>query len=144
MRRAALIGLSAVACLTLAVPTAAARASVQRLNDFPSVVAVRWEADFPVASLMRANCAFAQRTERPDGSAVEIQSCTLSTEPVMIPAFQGEPPERALVVDIGSCTWISDFSTNELIYSERTHLVVTPSGRVHATSFYPSTPLTCD
>jgi hypothetical protein len=134
-------------CLSLAIPAVAGKASVQRLEDFGSVTAVRWEADFPIASLMRTDCVFVQRTERPDGSATETQSCTLSDEPVMIPAFQGVPPAKALVVDSGPCLWISDYIANtsgDIVYATSAHVVVTPSGRVHATSDYPATPLTCE
>lgn len=147
MRRAARIGFGVLLCMSLAIPSVAGKASVLRLEDFPSVTAVRWEADFPVASLMRMNCDFVQRTQRPDGSATETQSCTLSDEPVMIPAFQGEPPKKAFTTNTGPCLWISDYiasTSGDIVYASSVHLVVTPSGRVHATSHYAATPLSCD
>ena len=41
---------------------------------------------------MRANSSSLIRIEQPDGSAIEIQDCLLSDEPVMITAFQGATP----------------------------------------------------
>jgi|SRR5688572_13797414 len=136
-----------VLCMALTVPGVAAKASVDRIEGFPSVTAVRFEADFPLQSLMRMECAFVQRTARPDGSAVESQRCTLSDEPVMIPAFQGEAPARAFIHDTGPCLWGSDYLLNaseELVLAENAHVVVTPSGQVHVTSFYPAEPLVCE
>ena len=129
-----------------AAPVAATGASVERLANFPTVLAVRMEADFPVASLMRATCTSLLRVERPDGSSIEIQDCQLSNEPVMIPAFQGVPPDQALTFEDGPCTWHSDywFSVAERdVLAERIRFTVTPSGHVHARSEYPATPLSC-
>ena len=147
MRKAAGIGIGVLLSMALAISSVAGKASVERVEDFPSVTAVRWDSDFPVASLMRMNCDFVQRIERPDGSATETQSCRLSDEPVMIPEFQGAPPKEAFVLDTGPCLWISDYVANtsgEIVYATSAHLVVAPSGRVHATSQYPATPLTCE
>jgi hypothetical protein len=141
------VGTGVLLCMALTVPAVAGKAKVDRIEDFPSVVGVRFEASFPVHSLMRADCAFVQRTERPDGSAIENMSCTLSDEPVMIPLFQGVPPTKAVVHNEGPCVWISDYlaiASEVIVYAERLHLVVTPSGRVHATSYYPAEPLVCE
>jgi hypothetical protein len=130
-----------------AVPVAAKGASVERLANIPTVLAVRMEADFPIASLMRANCTSLIRVERPDGSATEIQDCQLSDEPVMIPAFQGVPPKTAFLLEDGPCVWHSDywFAVAGLdVMAERVRLTVTPSGHVHATSEYPAVPLACE
>ena len=133
--------------LSLSAPIVSAQATVGRIENVPSVVAVRMEADFPVHSLMRATCDFVQRTSHPDGSATETTSCKLSAEPVMIAAFQGVPPTRALVVDGGPCTWISDYiasTTDEIVYADSFHLTVTPSGSVHATAIYSAEPASCE
>jgi hypothetical protein len=136
-----------LACTALTVPSVAAKATVDRVEDFGSVLAVRFEDDFPLASLMRANCEWVQRTTHPDGSAVEKMQCKLSDEPVMIPAFQGTPPKHGFVLDLGPCWWISDYvaiTAEEIQYASSVHLVVTPSGNVTATSFYPADPLECE
>ena len=133
--------------LALGTQAAAANATNDRIEDFESVVAVRFEDDFPIRSLMRADCAFVQRVERPDGSSRETMSCDLSDDPVMIPEFQGVPPERAVRHVEGPCVWISDYwayKTGATVYAESLRLVVTPAGKVHATSTYPADPLDCD
>ena len=138
-----LAGLMAVAVC----PVAARGATVERLANIPTVLAVRMEADFPIASLMRATCTSLVRVERPDGSATEIQDCQLSNEPVMIPAFQGVPPKEAFVLEDGPCVWHSDywFAVAELdVMASHVRLTVTPSGHVHATSTYPASPLACE
>jgi hypothetical protein len=130
-----------------AAPVAATGASVERLANIPTVLAVRMDADFPIASLMRANCSSLIRVQHPDGSAIEIQDCLLSDEPVMIPAFQGVPPSQAVIFEGGPCVWHSDywFTVADLdVLAERVRITVTPSGHVHATSQYPATPLACD
>ena len=140
-------GIGALVCLALTVPAVSAKATTDRIEDFGSVLATRMEADFPLASLMRADCAWVQRITHPDGSAVEKMSCVLSDEPVMIPAFQGVPPKQAFVHELPPCLWISDYvglSTGQIEYAASGHLVVTPSGRVTATSFYPAEPLVCE
>ena len=127
-------------------PVAAGGAKVDRLANIPTVLAVRMDADFPLASLMRATCTSLIRVERPDGSSIEIQDCQLSDEPVMIPAFQGVPPSRAFILEDGPCAWHSDywFTVAGLdVLAERVRLTVTPSGHVHARSEYPAVPLAC-
>lgn len=128
-------------------PVAATGANVERLANIPTVLAVRMEADFPIASLMRATCTSLIRVERPDGSSTEIQDCQLSDERVMIPAFQGVPPKEAFLLEDGPCVWHSDywFAVAELdVMAAHVRLTVTPSGHVHATSEYPATPLVCE
>ena len=127
-------------------PVAANGAKVERLANIQTVLAVRMEADFPLASLMRATCASLVRVERPDGSSIEIEDCQLSDEPVMIPAFQGVPPSQAFILEDGPCVWHSDywFAVAGLdVLAERVRLTVTPSGHVHARSEYPAVPLAC-
>jgi hypothetical protein len=132
---------------SVASPVAATSGSVDTIRDFATVLAVARPDDFPVASLMRADCAWLVRVERPDGSARETQVCQLSDEPVMIPAFQGVPPSSAFIDDIGPCAWFSDYwfnlnGTDVLASSVR--IVVTPAGQVFATSTYPAVPLSCE
>lgn len=127
-------------------PVAANTATVDRLSDVPTVLAVRMDEDFPIASLMRATCASLIRVERPDGSSIEVQHCQLSNEPVMIAAFQGVPPSRAFLLEDGPCAWHSDYwfaVAGVDVLAEHFRLTVTPSGHVHVTSEYPATPLAC-
>jgi hypothetical protein len=147
LRRVVVMVLLAGSSLVGASPVAAGGASVDIIRGFDSVVAVARPADFPVASLMRAHCAFVVRVERPDGSARETQVCELSDERVMIPAFQGVPPTNAFIDEGGACVWHSDYwaykaGTDVLASSYR--IVVTPSGQVMATSIYPAEPLVCE
>jgi hypothetical protein len=130
----------------LARPAAAAGAATDRVADVDSVVAVAFPEDYPVASIMRMECAFVHRVQTPDGSARETQSCRLSDEPVMIPEFQGSPPDTALTYRGGACEWASDYwyaKTESTVYAESYRVVLTPSGMVHVTSAYPAEPLDC-
>jgi hypothetical protein len=132
--------------LALASPASAGGGWVDRITDVDTVVAVRMDDDFPLASLMRARCEFAQFVQRPGGSGVENLHCELSDEPVMIPAFQGAPPSSAFTLAGGACVWTSDYwfaRDGSLVMASSFHLVVTPSGRVNVTAFYPSAPLDC-
>ena len=133
--------------LLVGSPVAAGGASTQRIEDFGSVLAVRFDADFPLESLMRVDCDWLVRVERPDGSATETMHCTLSDSPVMIPAFQGSPPERAFRHGGGECLWTSDYwwlVIDAPVYAASFSYVVTPSGEVRVTSTYPSEPLICE
>ena len=133
--------------LVVGSPVAAGGASTQRIEDFGSVLAVRFDADFPLGSLMRMDCDWLVRVERPDGSATETQQCTLSDAPVMIPEFQGSPPDSAFLHGGGGCTWTSDYSWAVIdapVYASSFSYVVTPSGVVRITSTYPSEPLNCE
>lgn len=146
LRRVVVMVLLAGSSLGVASPVAAGDGSVDVMRNFDSVVAVARPADFPVASLMRARCAFVVRVERPDGSARETQVCELSGEPVMIPEFQGAPPTHAFIDEAGPCVWHSDYwayKDGSDVLASSVRIVVTPSGRVMATSTYPAEPLTC-
>ena len=145
MRRPLLMAL--LGLVVVATPVAASGARVDRLENFDTVLAVAMPEDFPVASLMRANCSQLIRVERPDGSASELMDCQLSAEPVMIPAFQGVPPTQAFVHEGGPCQWISDFWGNTegiLVLASSFRYTVTPSGHVHVRSEYPAQALSCE
>jgi hypothetical protein len=131
----------------LAAPVSADGAWVDRIEGVSTVLAVRQESDFPVGSLMRAVCDDVQFVQQPDGSGVERLRCHLSTEPVMIPAFQGVPPTTAFTFRTGPCAWASDYWTardGSLVFAERVHYVVTPGGLVNITAFYAAQPTVCE
>jgi hypothetical protein len=147
--RSRVLTLLALAVLSAAVasPVAATGASVDRLSNVQTVLAVAMPDDFPVGSLMRATCESLIRIERPDGSATEIQDCQLSAEPVMIPEFQGAPPSQTFINEAGPCVWSSDYwftVAGTDVQAESLHYTVAPSGHVHARSDYPAEPLDCD
>jgi hypothetical protein len=146
-RRLASVALAVVSMILVATPVSSAEpATVDRIEDIDSVLAVRFEADFPVASLMRATCDWAQFVENPDGSGIETLHCTLSSEPVMIPEFQGSPPANAFTHGGGPCRWTSDYwfaKDESIVMAESFSYVVTPSGRVNITAEYPAEPLAC-
>lgn len=145
-KRVSMLVLLAGIASAIGNPVAAGGATVDRLEGFESVVIVGMPADFPVGSIMRADCSTLIRIERPDGSATEIQDCQLSDRPVMIPEFQGRPPSRAFVFDSPACAWHSDYwfyAAGLDVLASSVHLVVTPSGHVHAVSEYPAQPLAC-
>lgn len=122
-------------------------AAADRIEDVDTVVIVAMPDDFPVGSVMRAECAFVQRVEFSDGSARETQQCTLSDEPVMIPENQGSPPATAFRHRTGPCEWMSDYwyaKDGTTVYASSSRLVVTPAGTVYATSTYPAEPLVCE
>jgi hypothetical protein len=146
-KRGSMMLLSTVMVLSVAMPVAAGGATVNRIGAFETVLAVRIGDDFPLASLMRADCVSLLRVERPDGSATEIQDCVLSDSPVMIPEFQGQPPAQAFVSRVGPCLWHSDYwfyTTGADVLASSVAYVVTPSGHVSAISEYPAEPLTCE
>lgn len=121
-------------------------ASVDRIEDLETVLAVRMDDDFPIASLMRADCSYSQWVQRPDGSAVETMKCQLSDRPVMIPEFQGQPPTRAFTNRAGPCVWTSDFQfarDESIVLASSVHYTVTPTGRVNVVAYYPAQPLAC-
>lgn len=67
--------------------------------------------------------------------------------PVMIPAFQGQPPSQAFVHTRPACTWHSDswfYKAGLDVLAEGVHYTVTSSGNVHVTSEYPALPLPCE
>lgn len=146
-KRLLMVTVALVGGLVAASPVSADPASVDRIKSFDTVLAVAFSDSFPLGSLMRAECAFLVRVERPDGSAVETQVCTLSDEPVMVPEFQGAPPDQAFRLDGGPCTWTSDYWWNVAdspVYADSFSYVVTPSGAVRATSTYAAEPAACD
>lgn len=148
LRRFGAVALAVSAILVAAMPAAAAKpATVDRVEGIDTVLAVRSDDDFPVASLMRATCDSSQFLTRPDGSGVETMHCLLSSAPVMIPEFQGAAPARAFTFGGGPCVWTSDywFAKNEsIVIAERFSYVVTPSGRVNVKAEYPAEPLVCE
>jgi hypothetical protein len=145
--RVSMIAVLGVLVSALATPVAAIGAKIDRLENIETVLAVAMPDDFPVASLMRADCSSLIRIERPDGSATEIQDCQLSASPVMIPEFQGVPPSQTFVNAGPACVWISDYwfyTAGIDVLSEGFRYTVTPSGHVHVQSEYPAEPLECE
>ena len=145
-KRVSMLALLATVVSAAVSPVAAKGAAVDRLERFESVLAVAMPEDFPVGSLMRADCSSLIRIERPDGSATEIQDCQLSDRPVMIPAFQGHAPSQAFVLTGPPCAWHSDYWFYKAgldVLAKSVHYTVTPSGHVHAVSEYPAQPLVC-
>ena len=148
LRRIAAVAFAVSSILMAAIPVAAAKpATVDRVEGIDTVLAVRSDDDFPVASLMRATCGSSQFLTRPDGSGVETMHCRLSSAPVMIPEFQGAVPTRAFTFGGGPCVWTSDFwfaKNGSIVMAERFSYVVTPSGRVNIKAEYPAEPLVCE
>ncbi|HVR31395.1 MAG TPA: hypothetical protein VMS74_01675 [Acidimicrobiia bacterium] len=129
-----------------APPASAGGASTDRIDNVDSILAVAFPDNYPLGSIMRAECAFVQRVQMPDGSAMETLSCELSDEPVMIPELQGSAPKSALTYGGGACEWMSEYSfakSGVTVFAESYRVVVTPAGKVHATSTYPADPLDC-
>ena len=146
-KRVSMIALLGVLLSAVSAPVSANAAKVDRLENIETVLAVAMPDDFPVASLMRADCASLVRVERPDGSATEIMDCQLNTNPVRIPEFQGVPPSQAFVNAGPACIWFSDYWFYKAgidVLAESFRYTVTPSGHVHARSEYPATPMSCD
>lgn len=146
MRRVLSSTLLIATLLVMTAAPAGARAEADRVTDFPSVLAVKFDETFPIASLMRVDCAFVQRVQLPDGSAQEVMQCTLSDEPVMIPEFQGQAPDRAVRYSGPPCMWASDYwfaKAGVIVYADSFDVVVTPAGRVRAIATFPAEPLDC-
>jgi len=116
--------------------------------DFSTVVSVV-EPDapeFPAASLMNADCAFALWIPAEDGSAREWLACTLSDAPLEPAEQQGEPPVEMLTESGGECLWRSDYwyqMARSQVVASAYELTVTPSGQVFGWSDYPAEPLDC-
>jgi hypothetical protein len=147
IKRLATLSLAGGLFIGVAAPVSADAGWVDRIDNVQTVLAVRFEADFPTASLMRASCDWAQFVQRPDGSGIETLKCQLSNEPVMIPAFQGETPQVAFVHSGGPCLWTSDYWSafdGAIVMASAFAYVVTPSGNVSITAHYPSEPLACE
>jgi hypothetical protein len=153
IRRATLLIAGSALLMTSASTVASAKATVDRVGPFTTVVPVAFDEPTPDnpdgVALMFAECDFVQRVEKPDGSSVETQHCQL-TEPFSV--FPGTPPERALASTSGECTWFSDYFLTitpeaEPLTAKRARLTVTPSGEVNVSTFYPPEPKTeaqCD
>lgn len=123
----------------------AAAAAVDRVDGpFETVVPVAYANNPAGVELMFAECDFVQRVERPDGSAVETQSCHL-TGPFF--DFPGTPPTQAFNNSAGPCIWFSDYfslTTDESVWASSVRLTVTPSGNVNVTTMYSAERLDCD
>jgi hypothetical protein len=127
--------------------SAAEPALVDRIEGPDTVLAVRFDSDFPIASLMRATCDWAQFVERADGSGIERLRCQLSADPVMIPEFQGTRPQTAFIHGGGACLWTSDYwfaKDGSIVMAESFSYVVSPSGTVSIKAEYPAVPLDCE
>jgi hypothetical protein len=147
LKRLAGLALAGGLILGGAAPVLADAGWVDRIENVDTVLAVRFEDDFPVASLMRAKCDWTQFVRRPDGSGIETLRCELSDEPVMIPDFQGETPAAAFVHSGGACLWTSDYwlaVDGSIVMASAFDYVVTPSGQVWITARYPAEPLACE
>lgn len=142
------LAIAALAIGSVAVPASAGTGSVQLIRHFPTVLAVRppTSPDFPVASLMRANCKWLYRVVQPNGTSIETQKCRLSNEPVMIPEFQGSVPKHRVSYRTGRCTWHSDYwwhTAERDVMALNATVLVTPRGEVFVTSKYSKKPLDC-
>ena len=121
---------------------------VDYVLDFPTVVSVvpADTPDFPVASLMNAECAFAMWIPESDGSAKEWLACTLSDEPIQPAEQQGVPPSAVISDSGGECIWRSDYwyeTDRSQVVASAYGLTVTPDGQVFGWSTYPAEPLEC-
>jgi hypothetical protein len=153
VRRFAVAPIALLFILVAAIPAAAAdpatadSATADRVGGIDTVLAVRSDDDFPVASLMRATCGSSQFVRRPDGMGIETMHCRLSSEAVMIPELLGAPPARAFSLRGGACIWTSDYwlvKDGSIVMAERFSYTVTPSGRVNVKAEYPAVPLVCE
>ncbi len=140
---ATVAGVVTATALIAAPSAASAKAAVDRVGPFTTVVPVAFVDTNPAGvELMFADCEFVQRVQKPDGSSVETEHCQLAGPFV---EFPGTPPERALTNTAGECIWFSDYvanTTGETVYADKVRLTVTPSGQVSATTFYPPNPKT--
>ena len=94
--------------------------------------------------MSRADCDALVRVEAPDGSSEEWMASTLSDEPVLVPEFQGVPPETTIVDAGGECIWTCDcWYTKDESESKALESVVTPSGKVFIWAPFPAKPLDC-
>jgi hypothetical protein len=146
LRAAVFVVAALIVGVMVALPADAGKAFTDRIENVDSILAVAFPDDYPVGSIMRAECAFVQRVQLPDGSAFETLSCDLSDDPVMVPEFQGVAPTSALNYGGGSCEWTSEYwsaKTGATIFADSYRVVVTPAGKVHATSTYSADPLEC-
>jgi hypothetical protein len=133
INRSVVLALAAALLWATAMPAAGASAVTDRLESFESAVLVN---DDPFSAAF-VHCDFLQRTERPDGSSVEVQHCRV-TELIL-----GEMPTSAWVGEIPSCEWASDYwlnTTGEPLFAESGRGMVTPTGEVHFVTHYPADP----
>lgn len=140
--RAAVLSTVLTVFIGLTAPSAVAGAEVDRFEGlFETVVPVAF-ADNPAGvELMFAECDFVHRVVRPDGSAMETESCHL-TDPFFV--FPGTAPSSAFNISGGACVWFSDYFTQtsgEDVFADSIRITVTPSGRVNITSTYPAEPI---
>jgi hypothetical protein len=132
---------------TIAGPVSAGRGWVDKIEDIETVIIVRDEPDFPLNSIMRADCDFTLWIQHRTGRGTEVLSCRLSDEPVMVAEFQGTPPEGFFFNRTGPCAWTSDYwwyRDESSVMAESAQYVITPSGRVFITASYPAQPLVCE
>jgi hypothetical protein len=119
---------------------------VQNVDSVVAVVDPSATPGFPAGSLMRAVCGPVVNVAAEDGSSQQLQTCSLSDEPVMIPENQGTPPEATVAISGGECEWTSDYwfaKDESIVMASAFEIVITPSGRVFAWSEYPAEPLDC-
>jgi hypothetical protein len=121
---------------------------VDYVLDFATVVSVvpADVPDFPLASLMNADCAFALHIVADDGSAREWLACTLSDEPLQPAEQQGVPPTEVITETGGECVWRSDYwyeTDRSQVIASAYGLTVSPDGQVFGWSTYPAEPLDC-
>lgn len=116
--------------------------------DFETTVSVVDPAtpDFPLASLMNADCAFALWIEAEDGSATEWLACRLNDSPVQPAEYQGIRPAETVTDSGGECVWRSDYryqTDRSEVVASAFEITVTPTGQVYGMSTYPAEPLDC-
>jgi hypothetical protein len=135
---------------TLLVPSVAAAQDqqIEVLEDIETVLAVADTSspDFPVGSLMRADCPFLVRIEAEDGSSQEFASCMLSDAPLEVPENQGSVPTEPFLDSGGECIWTSDYhwtTSDSPVFASEFETVTLPSGRVHVWAAFPAEPLEC-
>ncbi len=142
---AVLLILAGLVMAILASTATASESRVRRLEGpFETVTAVAYADNEIGVELMFAECDFVQRVEKPNGTAVETQTCHL-TDPFVV--FPGTTPTKAFVDRPGPCIWMSDYflqTTGEAVFADSVRATVTPSGLVTVTTKYPAEPLTCE
>ncbi len=141
-----------VFALSMATPVSAGGAQTDK---WPEPFESGTITNFDPFTIGLMDCDVLRRVELPDGSSKETMSCDLNGI-YLLPADDGPPslcvdpecgpPEKALRYEGGGCdTWMSDWSlltTGDVVFAERAEVVVTPSGKVHATTWYGPDPLT--
>ena len=118
-----------------------------RIEGVETVLAVRRDADFPLASLMRAHCSEVRFVQTAKGDGIEKLRCRLSDEPVMIPAFQGVPPSKTFKVRGGPCEWTSDYwfaRDGSIVVATSYHYIITPRGHIKITAHYDADAPPCE